>query len=678
MDLMDSATSESDPVLGRVIGGKYEIQSLLGGGGMGKVYKARHRALDKIIAIKVLHGAYQSDAKFAQRFEREALAASKLDHPNSMQVLDFGREPDGLLYIAMELLDGKDLHKILATEGLPSLERTVDIMSQTLAALQAAHGQGIVHRDMKPENIVIVPKTSDDGTIVDLVKVCDFGIAKIQDTRAYDDAPTAAPLTTAGMVCGTPEFMSPEQARGLKLDARSDIYSCGVVLYQMATGRLPFTGDSAIGIVMKHIMDPPPLPSIVNPAVPPGLEAVILRALEKDQAKRPQSARELRAALRALVAPASESARMSASAVAARKTGGVGVAATMQAPVTPPQPRPSTTPRAGGSAAGPATAGLDARLETGPTAIAPATPGPLLAAGTGVTPASIASPSPTVRGIELPLTEALAPRRGPGALVGGAVALVALAVLGTWLALREGEPPEGTRTLAAAPTAPRREGTATAPAPAPALAPDPATTPVPAPIALEAVVEPAPAPSPRPAPPAPLGPDKRRGGRAMERAGGSDVAPPAPEPVPSPPPEPASPAPIPPPAPAPQVVRPAPAPAPPPPPGPFEASATIGVASWNGSLPRGTGVAAARRLRAALEECYARVARRTRRNARGTVTVSLTIDENGRAGSIRTSGEPLPGVGACVRTAMGRLAGARPDTGTVDASFRVEFTPRSR
>src|SRR5687767_398068 len=173
---MEPDASVADPLLGRVVAGKYEIESLLGGGGMGKVYRARHRALDKVIAIKVLHAVYQTDQKFAQRFQREARAASKLDHPNGMQVLDFGVEPDGLLYIAMELLAGKDLHKVLLSEGLPSLERTVTIMAQVCAALQAAHDQGIVHRDMKPENVVVVPKVSDDGTTIDLVKACDFGI----------------------------------------------------------------------------------------------------------------------------------------------------------------------------------------------------------------------------------------------------------------------------------------------------------------------------------------------------------------------------------------------------------------------------------------------------------------------------------------------------------------------
>jgi len=681
---MDSAISESDPVLGRVIGGKYEIQSLLGGGGMGKVYKARHRALDKIIAIKVLHGVYQSDAKFAQRFEREALAASKLDHPNGMQVLDFGREPDGLLYIAMEFLAGKDLHKVLLTEGLPSLERTVDIMSQTLAALQAAHDRGIVHRDMKPENIVIVPRVSDDGTVVDVVKVCDFGIAKIQDTRAYDDAPAAAPLTTAGMVCGTPEFMSPEQARGLKLDARSDIYSCGVVLYQMATGKLPFTGDSAIGIVMKHIMETPPLPSSMNPDVPPALETVILHALEKDPAKRPQSARELRAELRALVAPGSESARVSARAVAVRMTSGVGVAATLQAPATPPQARPSTAPgsaAAVSAAPGPTAAAIDAPFETGPTAIGPATPGPLYAAGTGVSPQ--AAPSPTVRGIELPRTAGPPPRRGPGTLVGGAVALVALGVIGTWLALRSAETAEPPRvaTLSTRPTP--QDDPAPAPAPAPAPSPE-VTPPPPAPVPPEATVEPtAPAPTP--------GPEKRRPGRTGERGTGTQagVSPPTPAPVPTPEPAPvpAIPAPAPAPAPVPEVAPPAPAPAPvrppaptpaPAPTGPLAARATISVAAWDGSLPRGTGLSAARRFQSALENCYAQAAQRAGRNARGSMTVSLTIDENGRARSVRVNGEPLPGMATCVRGVMGRLSGARPDTGTVDASFRVEFTPRSR
>jgi serine/threonine-protein kinase len=292
-------------IVGRTIAGKFLVEALIGSGAMGAVYRARQVSLDKTIAIKVLHGEHADDPAFAARFQREAKAASRLNHPNSMQVIDFGAEPDGLLYIAMEYLDGRSLHQVMRDEGRLTPARVADILMQTLAALAVAHDMGVVHRDLKPENIVILRGTDDDGRPKDVVKVCDFGIAKITDSRAYrgtGERDSAAPVTTtAGFLVGTPEYMSPEQGRGEKLDARSDLYSVGVVLFEMLTGRVPFQAENAIGVVLKHITEEPLRPSQIDPRADRRLEAVCLRALRKRLEERYQSAREMRSDLRSAI-----------------------------------------------------------------------------------------------------------------------------------------------------------------------------------------------------------------------------------------------------------------------------------------------------------------------------------------------------------------------------------------
>ena len=287
--------ARQDSLVGAALaGGKLVIEGLIGRGGVGAVYRARHRELKMPLAVKVLHESFQHDIDFCRRFYAEALAASRLDHKNVTRVIDFGQEPTGQLYLAMEYLDGVELRVLLEqTKTLP-ISRIVDIMTQVCAGLSHAHARGIVHRDIKPENLVLVPSQDDEGEATEIVKVCDFGIAQ---QRGPGQAAGAVPQ---GIIAGTPEYMSPEQCRGEELDARSDLYSCGVVLYEMATGQLPFTGAHAHVILEKHKSTPVLPPSKIEARVPPLLERIILKALAKDPRERYANMRELRSALRDL------------------------------------------------------------------------------------------------------------------------------------------------------------------------------------------------------------------------------------------------------------------------------------------------------------------------------------------------------------------------------------------
>ncbi len=284
----------SDEYIGKTVAGRYKVESMLGEGGMGKVYKANQIALDKPIVLKVLRQALLSDERTVARFQREAKAASRLNHPNSIGVIDFGQTEDGALYMAMEFVNGKDLHHILSREWPLPEARIIRIVSQVLSALSDAHKASVIHRDLKPENIMVEQRRGDP----DFVKVLDFGIAKIMDGSG-EDGPA---LTRAGFVCGTPEYMSPEQARGAQLDPRSDLYAVGVILYQLTSGLLPFDSDSAVGFATKHLTEVPPPPSKRRPEarISPQMERLIMKALAKDPNERPQTAEAFRAELLAI------------------------------------------------------------------------------------------------------------------------------------------------------------------------------------------------------------------------------------------------------------------------------------------------------------------------------------------------------------------------------------------
>ncbi len=289
---------------GRTLGdGRFELEKLLGGGASGEVYRALHTALRRKVAVKVMHPQLQQSQDYCARFYGEALAASRLDHRNVLRVLDYGQEPDSLLYIVMELLEGQSLQSVLDENGPLPLERIVHLVAQACAGLAHAHDAGVVHRDMKPENIVVVKRRDDEGHETELVKVCDFGIAHWTPLGSPQGShtDTVVDRPDASQIVGTPVYMAPEQIRNEAVDARTDVYALGVVLYELATGRVPFDSDNPMEILMQHLHDTPRPPSVIDPRIDRGLEAVIMKALAKRPEKRHRDARELRAELRDLV-----------------------------------------------------------------------------------------------------------------------------------------------------------------------------------------------------------------------------------------------------------------------------------------------------------------------------------------------------------------------------------------
>jgi serine/threonine-protein kinase len=267
--------SVADPFVGRTLDEKYIVEERLGAGAMGAVYRARHLSMDRPVAIKFLQQRLVEDEAARSRFHTEARAAVKLRHPNAVSVTDFGQTAEGVVYIVMELLEGRTLREILSREAPIETARAISLMLQTAAAVAAAHEAGIIHRDLKPSNI-LVTQSADQPAVV---KVLDFGIATFTPDDDDDNDMTAAVHTNS--VIGTPRYMSPEQHSGDELTPAADVYSLGVILYEMLSGMVPFSGSTPAEIAQKHANDLPHSPREIVAAIPEDVERIVLKALEK-------------------------------------------------------------------------------------------------------------------------------------------------------------------------------------------------------------------------------------------------------------------------------------------------------------------------------------------------------------------------------------------------------------
>jgi serine/threonine-protein kinase len=264
-------------LIGTVINERYRLDSLIGAGGMGTVYRATRTMINDTVAVKIMHPQLLADNLAAERFQREAQAAARLKHQNAVAIYDFGSTENGMFYIVMELVEGQSLRQIINTQGALTVTTTAEILTQVCSALDEAHRNNIIHRDLKPDNIIVTPQV---GGLQ--VKILDFGVAKLRDEGVSN-------LTQTGNVMGTPHYMSPEQCLGEELDHRSDIYSLGIVLYEMLSGRVPFSSPTSTAVVVQHVNQQPTSLRTINLGISPEIDNVVMLALAKNRNERPQT-----------------------------------------------------------------------------------------------------------------------------------------------------------------------------------------------------------------------------------------------------------------------------------------------------------------------------------------------------------------------------------------------------
>jgi predicted Ser/Thr protein kinase len=461
-----SVLEHASPLIGQVgsvLDGKYRLDGFLSKGGMGAVYRGTHVMLGRTVAVKLINPELVTSPEVIRRFQREARAATTLNHQNIVGVYDLGQTSDGTLYIAMEFIDGPSLKDVIQrTRGLAP-ERAVMLLRQVAGALSVAHRNGIIHRDLKPHNIMLA--RGADGS--DVVKLVDFGIAKTFDESTK--------LTSTGLPIGTPHYMSPEQASGAVVDARSDLYSVGVILFEMLTGKVPFDGDSTPVILIKHLREPPIAPSVQRSGgVPPALDAIALRLLQKEPADRFQSADELAAALDDIASGLPKSDGAPISAIAAARPAAAGAA-----DVPPTIITSKHTPFGQGAGTSGAQAGSGTRIGTAiPGASAGATVPPVTAqtavpASVTVAPAKAATLLPSQADEVIPA--AVSAPVGQPASKSSSVVVLSLLVVGVIAALGAAYylntlagKPSSTQVATAVPSTPAASAPAqSAPAPNP-------------------------------------------------------------------------------------------------------------------------------------------------------------------------------------------------------------------